>query len=234
MRSRFINNDYGDSMNKLVCTFVAVGVLVGPVFAQSKTTKQPLRDSQMDGVTAGSAVAIADAAVISTDTGSVSLSGGALSGATGVNIVNSSDSLVANGVNVYDSSLTNQDSNKGATVNQVNAIKQTQATNATVAIKAKVVPLEARAVPLEATVVPLELAATATATATNIAADGAKIKTNNNDSVALAGTAEQNATALNIVNSAGGMVSNGVNIAHSANMNAIPTLNQVNITSQSR
>jgi hypothetical protein len=30
------------------------------------------------------------------------------------------------------------------------------------------------------------------------------------------------------------MVSNGVNIAHSANMNAIPTLNQVNITSQSR
>ncbi|HTF68578.1 MAG TPA: hypothetical protein VK638_38460, partial [Edaphobacter sp.] len=59
-------------------------------------------------------------------------------------------------------------------------------------------------------------------------------KTNNNDSVALAGTAEQNATALNIVNSAGGMVSNGVNIAHSANMNAIPTLNQVNVTSQSR
>jgi hypothetical protein len=220
MRSRFINNNYGDSMNKLVCTFVAAGILVGSAFAQNKTTKQPLRDSQMDGVTAGSSIAIADAAVTTTDTGSVSLSGGALSGATGVNIVNSSDSLVANGVNVYDSSLTNQDSNKGATVNQMNAIKQTQATNATVAIKAKVVPLG--------------LAATATATATNIAADGAKIKTNNNDSVALAGTAEQNATALNIVNSAGGMVSNGVNIAHSANMNAIPTLNQVNVTSQSR
>jgi hypothetical protein len=60
MRSRFINNDYGDSMNKLVCTFVTAGILVGSAFAQNKTTKQPLRDSQMDSVTAGSAIAIAD------------------------------------------------------------------------------------------------------------------------------------------------------------------------------
>jgi hypothetical protein len=206
-------------MNKLVCTLVTAGVLVSSAFAQNKTTKQSLPDSQMDGVTAGSAVAVANAAVTSSDTGSVNLSGAALSGASAVNIVNSSDSLVANGVNVYDSSLTTQDSNKGATVNQLNVVKQTEATNATVAIKAKVVPLG--------------LAATATATATNIAADSAKINTTNNDNVALAGTAEQNASALNIVNSAGGMVSNGVNIARSANMNAIPTLNQVNITSQS-
>ena len=206
-------------MNKLVCTLVTAGVLISSAFAQSKTTKQSLPDSQMDGVTAGSAIAVANAAVTSSDTGSVDLNGAALSGASAVNIVNSSDSLVANGVNVYDSSLTTQDSNKGATVNQVNVVKQTEATNASVAIKAKVVPLG--------------LAATAAATATNIAADSAKINTTNNDSVALAGTAEQNASALNIVNSAGGMVSNGVNIARSANMNAIPTLNQVNITSQS-
>jgi hypothetical protein len=207
-------------MNKLVCTLVTAGFLVSSAFAQNKTTKQSLPDTQMDGVTAGSAIAVANAAVTSSDTGSVDLSGAALSGASAVNIVNSSDSLVANGVNVYDSSLTTQDSNKGATVNQLNVVKQTEATNATVAIKAEVVPLG--------------LAATATATATNIAADSAKIKTTNNDSVALAGTAEQNASALNIVNSAGGMVSNGVNIARSANMNAIPALNQVNITSQSR
>jgi hypothetical protein len=128
-------------MNKLVCTLVIAGVLVGSAVAQNKTPKQPLRDSQMDGITAGSAIAIADATVTSRDTGSLSLSGGALSGATGVNIVNSSDSLVANGVNLYESSLTNQDSNKGTTANQINAVKQTEATNATVAIKAKVVPL---------------------------------------------------------------------------------------------
>jgi len=34
------------------------------------------------------------------------------------------------------------------------------------------------------------------------------------------------------VNAAGGMVANGVNVAHSANMNAIPTLNQTNAISQ--
>ena len=56
----------------------------------------------------------------------------------------------------------------------------------------------------------------------------------NNYSVTLAGSAEQNATALNIVNSAGGMVANGVNIAHSTNLNAMPTLTQINSISQTR
>jgi hypothetical protein len=73
-----------------------------------------------------------------------------------------------------------------------------------------------------------------TATATNIAVDGSSVNTSTNYSVALAGSAEQNASALNIVNSAGGMVANGLNIAHSANMNAMPTLNQVNSISQVR
>ena len=205
-------------MNKLVCTLVTAGVLVSSAFAQDKTTKQPLRDSQMDGVTAGSAIAIDNAAVTSSNTGSVNLSGSALSGASAINIVSSSDSLVANGVNIYDSSLTSQDSNKGTTVNQMNTVQQTEGTNATVAIAANVVPLG--------------LAATASATATNIAADNGQISTNTNDSVALAGSAEQNASALNIVNAAGGMVANGLNIAHSTNMNAMPTLNQVNSISQ--
>jgi len=207
-------------MNKLVCTLVTAGVLVGSAFAQGKTTKQPLPDSQMDGVTAGSAIAVDDAAITSRDNGSVNLSGSALSGASAINIVSSSNSSVANGVNVYDSSLTSQDSSNGTPVNQKNTVKQTEGSNATVAIAANVVPLG--------------LAATAQATATNIAADSAKIKTKTNDSVALAGSAEQNASALNIVNSAGGMVANGLNIAHSANMNAMPTLNQVNSISQVR
>jgi hypothetical protein len=73
-----------------------------------------------------------------------------------------------------------------------------------------------------------------TATATNIAVDGSSVKTSTNYSVALAGSAEQNASALNIVNAAGGMIANGLNIAHSANMNAMPTLNQVNSISQVR
>jgi hypothetical protein len=100
-------------MNKLVCTLVTAGVLVSSAFAQNKTTKQSLPDSQMDGVTAGSAIAVANAAVTSSDTGSVNLSGAALSGASAVNIVNSSDSLVANGVNVYDSSLTTRTPTRG-------------------------------------------------------------------------------------------------------------------------
>jgi ATP-dependent protease ClpP protease subunit len=72
------------------------------------------------------------------------------------------------------------------------------------------------------------------ATAKNIAVDGSTISDTNNYSVILAGAAEQNATALNIVNSAGGMVSNGLNIAHSTNINAMPTLTQVNSISQVR
>jgi hypothetical protein len=72
------------------------------------------------------------------------------------------------------------------------------------------------------------------ANATNIAVDGSTVNSVSNYNVALAGTAEQNAKALNIVNAAGGMVANGLNIAHTANMNAMPTLNQVNSISQVR
>src|SRR5260370_12089057 len=60
-RSRFFNHFYGDNMNKLVCTLVTAGALVSSAFAQDKTTKQPLRDTQMHGVTAGSATTINNA-----------------------------------------------------------------------------------------------------------------------------------------------------------------------------
>jgi len=72
------------------------------------------------------------------------------------------------------------------------------------------------------------------ASAKNIAVDGSTINDTNNYSVALAGSAEQNATALNIVNAAGGMVANGLNIAHTTNITTTPTLSQVNVISQSR
>jgi hypothetical protein len=72
------------------------------------------------------------------------------------------------------------------------------------------------------------------AAATNIAVDGSTINTSTTYAVTLAGTAEENAKALNIVNAAGGLVANGLNIAHSTNINAMPTLTQTNIISQSK
>jgi hypothetical protein len=71
------------------------------------------------------------------------------------------------------------------------------------------------------------------ATATNIAVDGSTISDTNTYSISLAGSAEANAKAINIVNAAGGMVANGVNVAHSTGMNPVPTLTQVNSISQS-
>jgi hypothetical protein len=72
------------------------------------------------------------------------------------------------------------------------------------------------------------------ATAKNIAVDGSSISDTNNYSVILAGAAQQNATALNIVNAAGGMVANGLNIAHTTNLTSMPTLTQTNSISQVR
>src|ERR1700747_2372280 len=105
IRSRFVNHIYGDSMNKLVCTLITASVLVsGSAFGQGKTksasdkqSKQPLRDSQMDSVTAGGvggSIAENNSTVTTSDTGAVSLSGSALSGASAINIVNSTNSSV--------------------------------------------------------------------------------------------------------------------------------------------
>jgi hypothetical protein len=62
--------------------------------------------------------------------------------------------------------------------------------------------------------------------------DGSTVTTTNTYSVTLAGTAEQNAKGINLVNAAGSMVANGVNIARTTNMNSTPTLTQVNNISQ--
>jgi hypothetical protein len=74
--------------------------------------------------------------------------------------------------------------------------------------------------------------AIASAAAQNIASDGSSINTTDTSSVTLAGAAEQNASAINLVNAAGSLVANGVNIARTTNMNTTPTLNQVNSISQ--
>jgi hypothetical protein len=72
------------------------------------------------------------------------------------------------------------------------------------------------------------------ATATNIAVDGSSVSTTNVYSVTLAGSVEANASGLNIVNAAGGMVAGAVNVARSTMGSAIPTLTQSNSISQSR
>jgi hypothetical protein len=72
------------------------------------------------------------------------------------------------------------------------------------------------------------------ASAHNIAVDGSTVNATNNYTVSLAGSALANATAMNIVNAAGGMVANGVNVARTSNMNSTPTLSQSNSISQVR
>jgi len=67
-----------------------------------------------------------------------------------------------------------------------------------------------------------------------VAVDGSTVTATNDYTVALAGSAMQNAKALNIVNAAGGMVSNGVNVARTSNLNSAPMITQSNTISQVR
>jgi hypothetical protein len=94
-----------------------------------------MRDSQMDKVTAAgeenSAIAANNSSVTENNTGAVNLSGTALMGASGVNIVNSTDSLVGNGVNIYDSSELSDTSTTGTDVKQKNTITQSSGSSAT-------------------------------------------------------------------------------------------------------
>jgi hypothetical protein len=67
-----------------------------------------------------------------------------------------------------------------------------------------------------------------------VAVDGSTVSATNTYTVALAGSALQNASGLNIVNAAGGMVANGVNVARTSNMNSAPVIMQSNTVSQVR
>ena len=127
-------------MNKIICTIVTASVLVsGAAYGQSKSKtthdKQAMRDSQMDKVTAAgeenSSVAANNSTVNENNTGTVNLSGTALMGARGINIVSSSDSLVGNGVNIYDSSALSNASTNGTTVSQANTVTQSSGSTAT-------------------------------------------------------------------------------------------------------
>lgn len=99
-------------MNRVVCALTTALVLVsGAAYGQStskashgkQAKHQPLRDKQIDKVTAAgeeqSAIAANNSTVTENGTGTGSLSGSALMGASGVNIVSSADAEVANGAN---------------------------------------------------------------------------------------------------------------------------------------
>jgi hypothetical protein len=67
----------------------------------------------------------------------------------------------------------------------------------------------------------------------NVAVDGSTITTTDTSALSLAGSAESSASGVNLVNSVNSMVSNGVNIAYTSNMNSTPSLTQVNSITQS-
>ena len=65
------------------------------------------------------------------------------------------------------------------------------------------------------------------ASAQNVAVDGSTITTTSTATLNLMGSSESSASGVNIVNAVGSMVANGVNIGFTSNMNAMPTLTQI-------
>jgi len=200
-------------MKKLSGIFVC-GLLIG-ISALAYGKSKPLGDKQMDQISAGSAIADGESNASSSRSFSVSLDGSALSGASSLNIVNAANSTVANGVNTL-----NADKLHDAAAAQVNIVAQT-------------------GVPCDCGTPGAVIAATATrdeieadaATANSILLDGSTASDSMSESVNLDGSAESNAHAINIVNAAGSLVANGVNVASATNMNDL-RLAQVNVIVQ--
>jgi hypothetical protein len=67
-----------------------------------------------------------------------------------------------------------------------------------------------------------------------IAVDGSSLDATSDYSVVLAGSAQQGARALNLVNGAGSAVTNGVNVARTPTVGPVLNLNQVNVIRQTR
>lgn len=204
-------------MKKFACTLVTASVLTSG-FAFAQTAKQALADNQMDRVTAGSSIAVGSASVTSTTVGATVLSGSSLSGTDAVNIVNSSDSLVSNNLNANVVGLEGGSGQQNGETNQINITKQND--NAEAQISADITTPN--------------VSLTGAASATNIAADDAHVNSTSVEAVDLSGSAESNAAALNIVNAAGSVVSNGININLAGAQGSLSSVNQINVTTQTR
>jgi hypothetical protein len=113
---------------------IALGATTWASAAQGAAA--PLSDETLDAVTAGTAQPLASGgAVVGNNssavidiTGTLNLSGEAQSGARGLNVVNSSESTVANGVNVWDGKLDAAADAKLSdfNVDQLNSVEQEQ------------------------------------------------------------------------------------------------------------
>jgi hypothetical protein len=189
-------------MKKLSGIFVC-GLLIG-ISALAYGKSKPLADKQMDQISAGSAIADGESNASSSRSFTVTLDGSALSGASAINIVNAANSTVADGVNTW-----NGDTMHDAAVAQSNTITQTGVPCDCGAPAGTVVAATETAAETEADV----------ATANAIALDGSTATDTVAESVTLSGSAESDAHAINIVNAAGSLVANGVNVASSTNMN---------------
>lgn len=204
-------------MKKFACTLVTASVLTGS-FAFAQTVKQALPDSQMDRVTAGSSVAVDNSSVTSTNVGATILGGSSLSGADAGNIVNSTDGLVSNSINANVVGLVGGTGQQNGETNQINVTKQSDSANAQIT----------------ADITLPSLSFTGNAAATTLAGDSSSVQSTAAEVVDLSGSAESNAAALNIVNAAGSVVSNSINLNLAGAQGAATSLNQVNVTTQTR
>lgn len=200
-------------MKKLLAILAFTSLISISALAYGKS--KPLGDRQMDRISAGSAIANGESTATNSRDFEVELDGSSLNGASAVNIVNAADSTVANGVNVWSGDHLNN-----ATVVQTNVITQT-GVPCDCGDPGAVVAATATANEVEADV----------ASANAIALDGSTATDKIEESVELSGSSEANAKAVNIVNAAGSLVANGVNLASSSAMNNL-TLVQTNVIVQ--
>lgn len=220
-------------MNKFSVTLVFTLLICLSALAYGKS--KPLADKQMDQIRAGSAIANGESTATDSRHFGVNLSGNSLSGASAINIVNAADSTVGNGVNVWTGDQTSQkdhapvdtsskDGNRGDSrtiVLQTNVIAQ-HGVPCDCGTPGKVAAATANRGEIE-----IDLA-----TGNAIALDGSTATNKIDESVELSGSAEANAHAINIVNAAGSIVGNGVNVASSMNLSSV-ALAQTNVITQS-
>lgn len=199
-------------MRRLSHTLVLV-LLVG-VAALSYGKSKPLADKQLDRISAGSAIADGESTATDNRDFEVELGGSSLSGASGVNIVNAANSTVGNAVNTWSG-----DHLADVRFAQSNAITQNK-------IPCDCSPGEVIAATLTATEREADAAA-----ANAIALDGSRATSNTEESVELEGSSESNAKAVNIVNAAGSLVANGLNVASTSTAGTV-TFTQTNVITQ--
>jgi hypothetical protein len=100
-------------------------VIAGPVTLEDRDLDRVTAGSNDTSGSGGAIIGNSSQATIN-QTGGVSLSGGAQEGAKALNLVNSAESTVANGVNVWDSAGATEDVDLSVGVSQTNVIDQEQ------------------------------------------------------------------------------------------------------------